>query len=272
MGINLTNIPPKKQATLVIPLQGASLRHSLECYLVRAIPSFVAGSVFRLRQSGAILYRCRLNPEPALDLERLASILQNSFPSETCPTPASCSPCLEFDLCWEQPLKLDLSLPDDQLLRWLAHLWQSKDELYPPRDYGSEVTQDDFPLQYAHARCWSAIQQQQIPIAGNPLNNSSVITCDRILGGSSLQLTAQTRSLIHALLAFVDQVEPGHCPKRATLILLGRQLGHAALEYLRYAALPSLAESFDLGLIMLVQRSLQWLLEECCGVSARREL
>ena len=272
MGTNLTNIPPKKQAKLTIPLQGASLRHSLERYLFAAIPSFVVGSVFRLRQSGAILYRCCLKSEPVLDLERLASILQNSFPSENCPIQASSSPCLGFEICWEQPLRLNLSLPDDQLLRWLAHLWQLKDGLYQPRDYWDEVTQDDFPLQYAHARCWSAIQPGWLRIEGNALNNPSAITCDRVPFDSSLRLDAQTRSLIHALLEFVDQVDQRNCFKQATLILLGRQLGHAALEYFRYAALLSPGGSSDLRLMILVQRSLQWLLEERCGVIARREL
>jgi hypothetical protein len=261
MDINLTNIPPQGQGAFPIPLRYPSLRQSLASYLAEVIPFFWGGSLFRLRQSGEIIYRCRIKEESSPDFEGFLAILLKKNASKSLQVPEASLPALFFELRIEQPGWLTLRLSDEQLSRWLTYLWQSA-ELSPnpsphPIPHFVDGVQDDFPLQYAHARCWSVIR---------------LVTSDRASFEPSLQFDAPTRSLIQQLVEFVDHQA---CPQRATLILIGRLLGHAALEYLgseTWRAAMASSEQGRLGLVILVQQSLQWLLEVRCGVIARREL
>lgn len=305
MDINLTKIPPKGQEIFPIPLGYPSLRQSLADYLPAVIPAPAVGSVFRLRQPGTIVYRCRLVlehlpqswPESLWELEGCGTKSQKSLDPNNDLTSAfslisgtpyntPAVPCLWFKASWEQPPWLDFVLPDEQLLRWLDHLWRWEnwlswsDSPIQPMTRLRNVAPDYFPLQYAHARCWAAICQAQVTGDSRQEANSPhppfvpKDNFDRDWFRSNLRLDAPTRSLIQSWVEFVDQQD---CPKPATRNLIAHQLGYAALEYLRHGALriaatPSEQRQAQLGLVILVQQSLQWLLEMRYGQVARREL
>jgi hypothetical protein len=301
--INLTNIPAKSQGTLPVPLRFPSLRQSLESYLPQVILDLSRGSVFRLRQSGEIIYRYRPTadlwteswsenwPEQwfeqaqslILDKKALENIILNNLESSI--------PYLLFEVQWQSPSPwLDFILSQEQLSIWVAYLGRSAVFEVKPNAITAEPAQDDFPLQYAHARCWAAIcwaaacqeagnsgkeaEFKGESIKNKPINSLIAAIPHRALFGANLQLDSPTQLLINRVVEFVDHQ---HCPKRSVIVLISRQLAHAILEYLRHGAMRESKTSAELGqghlaLIMLGQQLLRWVLEVRCGVVARCEL
>jgi hypothetical protein len=302
MDINLTNIPAKSQGTLPIPLLFPSLRQSLESYLPQVSLALSIGSVFRLRQSREIIYRYRppadLGTEKwaekwfeqaqslILDKKALENINLNNLKSSIA--------YLLFEVQWQSPFPwLDFILSQEQLTIWVAYLGRSTVfEVKPnaPNSKTAEPAQDDFPLQYAHARCWAAIcwaaTSQEVGDSGReaefkgeniqnkPINSFLAAMPHRALFEPSIQLDSPTKLLIYRLVECVDHQ---HCPKRSIIVFISRQLAHAILEYLRHGALRESMTSAErrqgrLALIRLGQQMLRWVLEVRCSVVARCEL
>jgi hypothetical protein len=167
MDINLTNIPAKRQGTLPVPLRFPSLCQSLESYLPQVSPTLSSGSLFRLRQSREIIYRYKYRPTADLKTESWSEqaqrlrLAKKALENINLNNLASSIPYLLFEVQWQSAFPwLDFILSQEQLSIWVAYLGRSADFEVKSNVKTAEPAQDDFPLQYAHARCWAAICQE----------------------------------------------------------------------------------------------------------------